>query len=154
MKSLITRFASIGTIFSLVLAGLSATTPAQILGPSASVHVHKGAISVFNATLVKVTAVCSGGGLGTITAEVIQTADQSSNGQGADGTGTETVKCNGQSQNVAVTPATAATYNIGEATAIVTLTDMMGVTVASTTRPIVLGFSVIEGMEQEQGGND
>ena len=153
MKSLITRFASIGTIFSLVLAGLSATTPAQILGPSASVHVHKGAISIFNNTLVKVTAVCSGGGLGTITAEVIQTADQSSNGQGADGTGTETVKCNGQSQTVAVTPF-GATYNIGQATAIVMLMDASTLTVASTTRTIVLRFPVIEGMEQEQGGND
>jgi len=153
MKSLITRFASIGTIFSLVLAGLSATTPAQIVAPSPSVHVHKGAISVFNETLVKVTAVCSGGGLGTISLEVIQTADQSSNGQATDAEGFETVKCNGQSQNVAVTPPGFG-YNIGEATAIVMLMDASFVTVASTTRTIVLRFPVIEGMEQEQGGND
>ena len=153
MKSLLTRFASIGTIFSLVLAGSSATTPALTLDPSASVHVHKGAISVFNETLVKVTAVCSGGGLGTISVQVTQTADQSSNGQATDAKGFETVKCNGQSQNVAVTPP-GFTYNIGEATAIVMLMDASFVTVASTTRTIVLGFPVIEGMEQEQGGND
>ena len=153
MKSLITRFASIGTIFSLVLAGLSATTPAQILGPSASVHVHKGAISIFNDTLVKVTAVCSGGGLGSISLEVIQTEDQSSNGLATDAKGFETVKCNGQSQDVAVTPP-GFTYNIGGATAIVMLMDASAVTVASTTRPIVLRFPVIEGMEEEQGGND
>ncbi|TLZ44770.1 MAG: hypothetical protein E6K32_04970 [Gammaproteobacteria bacterium] len=153
MKSLITRFASIGTIFSLVLAGLSATTPAQILGPSASVHVHKGAISVFNETIVKVTAICSGGGLGSLSVEVIQTADQSSNGLATDAKGFETVKCNGQSQDVAVTPP-GFTYNIGGATAIVMLMDASAVTVASTTRPIVLRFPVIEGMEEEQGGND
>lgn len=154
MKSLLTRFASIGTIFSLVLAGLSATTPAQIAGPSASVHVHKGAISFDNTTIVKVTAVCSGGGLGTLNVEVIQTADQSSNGQATDASNvTETVKCNGQPQNVAVSPF-GFTYNIGEATAIVMLMDASAVTVASTTRTIVLGFPVIEGMEQEQGGND
>ena len=153
MKSLITRFASIGTIFSLVLAGLSATTPAQIVSPAASVHVHKGAISVFNVPLIKVTAVCSGGGLGNINVQVIQTADQSSNGLATDSTGSESVKCNGQPQNVAVTPF-GATYNIGEATAIVMLMDASFVTVASTTRTIVLRFPVIEGMEQEQGGND
>ena len=153
MKSLITRFASIGTIFSLVLAGSSATTPALTLGPSASVHVHKGAISVFNVPLVKVTAVCSGGGLGNINVEVIQTADQSSNGLDTDSTGSESVKCNGQSQTVAVTPF-GATYNIGQATAIVMLMDASTLTVASTTRTIVLGFPVIEGMEEEQGGND
>ena len=149
MKSLITRFASIGTIFSLVLAGLSATTPAQIVGPS----VHKGAISFDNTTIVKVTAVCSGGGLGTLSVEVIQTADQSSNGKATNAEGFETVKCNGQSQNVAVTPPDF-TYNIGEATAIVMLMDANGVPVASTTRTIVLRFPVIEGMEEEQGGND
>src|SRR5947199_3634147 len=114
MKSLLTRFASIGTIFSLVLAGLSATTPAQIAGPSASVHVHKGAISFINTTIVKVRAVCSGGGLGTINARVIQTADQSSNGQATYAMGSDTVKCNGQSQNVAVT-IFGITYNIGQA---------------------------------------
>ena len=152
MKSLITRFASIGTIFSLVLAGLSATTPALTVVSSASVHVHKGAISVFNATLVKVTAVCSGGGLGTISLQVSQTADQSSNGLATDAKGFETVKCNGQTQNVAVTPP-GFTYNIGEATATVMLM-VNGVPVASTTRTIVLRFPVIEGMEQEQGGND
>ena len=152
MKSLLTRFASIGTIFSLVLAGSSATTPAQTLYSSASVHVHKGAISVFNQTLVKVTAVCSGGGLGTISLEVIQTEDQSSNGQATDAKGFETVKCNGQPQNVAVSPF-GFTYNIGEATATVMLM-VNGVPVASTTRTIVLRFPVIEGMEQEQGGND
>jgi len=153
MKSLITRFASIGTIFSLVLAGLSATTPAQIVGPAASVHVHKGAISVFNVAFIKVTAVCSGGGLGNINVQVIQTADQSSNGLATDSTGSESVKCNGQPQNVAVTPF-GATYNIGQATAIVMLMDASTLTVASTTRTIVLRFPVIEGMEQEQGGND
>ena len=153
MKSLITRFASIGTIFSLVLAGLSATTPAQIVGPAASVHVHKGAISVFNVAFIKVTAVCSGGGLGSISLEVMQTEDQSSNGLATDAKGFETVKCNGQSQNVAVTPP-GFTYNIGEATAIAMLMDASAVTVASTTRTIVLGFPVIEGMEEEQGGND
>jgi len=156
MKSLITRFASIGTIFSLVLAGSSATTPALTLGPSgpsASVHVHKGAISFDNTTIVKVTAVCSGGGLGTLNVEVIQTADQSSNGQATDASNvTETVKCNGQPQNVAVSPF-GFTYNIGEATATVMLM-VNGVPVASTTRTIVLRFPVIEGMEQEQGGND
>ena len=153
MKSLLTRFASIGTIFSLVLAGLSATTPAQIAGPSASVHVHKGAISFDNTTIVKVTAVCSGGGLGTLNVEVIQTADQSSNGQATGASNvTETVKCNGQPQNVAVSPF-GFTYNIGEATATVMLM-VNGVPVASTTRTIVLRFPVIEGMEQEQGGND
>ena len=153
MKSRLTRFASIGTIFSLVLAGLSATTPALTVVSSASVHVHKGAISVFNATLVKVTAVCSGGGLGTISLQVSQTADQSSNGLATDAKGFETVKCNGQSQDVAVTPP-GFTYNIGGATAIVMLMDASAVTVASTTRPIVLRFPVIEGMEEEQGGND
>ena len=155
MKSLITRFASIGTIFSLVLAGLSTTTPALTLGPSgpsASVHVHKGAISFANTTIVKVRAVCSGGGLGTINARVIQTADQSSNGQATDAMGSDTVKCNGQSQNVAVT-IFGITYNIGQAQAIVMLLDGTGATVASKTATIVLGFTVIEGMEEEQGGN-
>ena len=152
MKSLITRFASIGTLFSLVLAGSSITTPAQIVDPS-FVHISRGAIGLFfastNEVLAKVTALCTGG-TGTVTVTITQTMAQSNANTNANGTGTSSVKCDGQLRTVAVSVG-AFTANIGEATGVVMLSAPSGP--ATQTRTIVLGFPVIEHMEEEDGGN-
>src|SRR2546421_75231 len=85
MKSLITRFASIGMILSLVLAGSSATLAQYVVSPS--LHIHRGAISFFpfaNQVLAKVTASCTGG-TGTVTVIVDQKAAQSNANRDATG---------------------------------------------------------------------
>jgi len=152
MKSLFTRFASIGVLFSLVLAGSSVTTPAQTVDPS-FVHIHRGAVGALvpgaNNVLAKVTALCTGG-TGTVTVTITQTMAQSNANTNANGTGTSSVKCDGQLRTVAVSVG-AFTANIGEATGVVMLSAPSGP--ATQTRTIVLGFPVIEHMEEEDGGN-
>jgi hypothetical protein len=161
-RSLITRFASIGTICSLVLAGSSATTWAQLASPSLSVHIHKGAVAGFyaaNTVLVKITALCTGGitGLvsGSVHVQVDQSADQSTGNQDTSGMADYPVKCNGQPQTIAADvgfDTNVPGFNLGSATASVTLFAPSGV--ISSVRTIVIGFPVIEGMEEEQGGNE
>ena len=156
MKSLITRFASMGTILSLVVAGSSA----QMLGlpgtGSQSLHIHKGAISyfpAFNEVLAKITASCTGG-TGTVTVTITQSAAQSNANMAATGSGASSVKCDGHARTIAVS-VSASYANIGEAAATAMLTvGASMVPVATAMRTIELRFPVIEGMEQEQGGND
>jgi len=154
MKSLLTRFASIGTILSLIWAGSSAQTLG--LPGSPSLHIHKGAISFFltsNEVLAKVTASCTGGP-GMVVVTITQTAAQSNAGMAAGpGFGSSTVKCDGQPRAIAVSVGLTDYYNIGQATAMATLTGGNGMQV-SATRTIELRFPVLEGMEEEQGGND
>ena len=156
MKSLITRFASMGTILSLVVAGSSA----QMLGlpgtGSQSLHIHKGAISyfpAFNEVLAKITASCTGG-TGTVTVMITQSAAQSNANMPATGSGDSSVKCDGHARTIAVS-VSASYANIGEAAATAMLTvGASMVPVATAMRTIELRFPVIEGMEEEQGGND
>ena len=152
MKSRITRFASIGMILSLVLAGSSATLAQYVVSPS--LHIHKGAISyfpAFNEVLAKITASCTGG-TGTVTVMITQSAAQSNANMPATGSGDSSVKCDGHARTIAVS--VSANYaNIGEAAATAMLT-VGASTVATAMRTIELRFPVIEGMEEEQGGND
>jgi len=152
MKSRITRFASIGMILSLVLAGSSATLAQYVVSPS--LHIHKGAISyfpAFNEVLAKITASCTGG-TGTVTVTITQSAAQSNANMAATGSGASSVKCDGHARTIAVS--VSANYaNIGEAAATAMLT-VGASTVATAMRTIELRFPVIEGMEEEQGGND
>ena len=148
MKSLITRIASIG-IFSLVLAGSSATTQAQALDPT-SVHVHKGAVALYvpsvNAVLIKVTVVCTGG-TGTVMVTVTQTAAQSNANTATSGSGSSSVKCDGHRRSVAVSVG-AFDANLGDATATAMLTPPMGPSVTDT-QTIVIGFPVVSTEEEE-----
>jgi hypothetical protein len=59
----------------------------------------------------------------------------------------------GQPRAIAVSVGFANFYNIGEATAMATLTDGFSTQVVAS-RTIELRFPVLEGMEEEQGGND
>ena len=144
MKTLIAIF----SFFSLALA---ATTPAAA---ASTVHIHKGAVALFvpseNMAIAKVTATCSGG-TGTVTVMITQTAAQSNAGTAASGTGSSSVKCDGLLRTIAVSVGSAFD-NLGVATATVMLTAISGP--ATETRTIVIGFPVIENMEQEEGGND
>jgi hypothetical protein len=153
MKSLITRFVSIGAIFSLLLVGWTARTRAQLFGDP-SVHIHKGAVALFapsiNSVLAKVTAHCTGG-TGSVAVRITQTAAQSNADTPASGTGSSTVKCDGQDRDVAVSTGVFQA-NLGEATAMVTLTPPSG-TPVTATRTINIAFPVLENMEEEQGGN-
>ena len=154
MKSLITRFASMGTILSLVVAGSSATLAQYVVSPS--LHIHKGAISyfpAFNEVLAKITASCTGG-TGTVTVTITQSAAQSNANMAATGSGASSVKCDGHARTIAVS-VSASYANIGEAAATAMLTvGASMVPVATAMRTIELRFPVIEGMEEEQGGND
>ena len=85
---------------------------------------------------------------------ITQTAAQSNAGMPAGpGFGSSTVKCDGQPRAIAVSVGLTDYYNIGQATAMATLTGGNGMQV-SATRTIELRFPVLEGMEEEQGGND
>jgi hypothetical protein len=103
-----------------------------------------------NMAIAKVTATCTGG-TGTVTVTINQTAAQSNANASASGTGSSSVKCDGMLRTIAVSVGSAFD-NIGVATATVVLTATSGP--ATETRTIVIGFPVIEGMEQEEGGND
>jgi hypothetical protein len=156
MKSLITRFASIGTIFSFVLAGL---TPAAAVAAN-TVRIHKGAeVSTYDVgrtdVLLKVTANCSLGANGTVTVNIEQLATESSNGTATiSSTGTSPVRCNGQDQTVAVTVEGGVPgFNLGTATAEVTLARTPDISIQISDQPIVLLFPVLEHMEEEEGGN-
>jgi hypothetical protein len=156
MKSLITRFASIGAIFSLVLVGL---TPAAAVAALNSVRIHKGAeVSIFNpgqnSALLKVTANCSTGLNATVTVNIEQTAMESSNGTATTGTGTSPVQCNGKDQTVAVTVVSPTPGpNLGTATAEVTFTRTGDTQIMISDKKIDLLFPVLEHMEEEEGGN-
>jgi hypothetical protein len=153
MKSLITRFASIGSIVSLAVGGSSAGT---LTSPASPVHIHKGAsVTIGNDVLAKVTAVCPGTGPpanGQVVVEINQTSMQSNNGVGADAFGNESVTCDGTPHTVAV-GVFGYTYNLGDATATVTLFDSTLTQIGSEMRPIKIGFPVVETMEEEEGGN-
>jgi hypothetical protein len=168
MKSLITRFASIGTIFSLVLAALSATALAQIplvVPPAAtSVHTHRGvvALGTGSALVAKVTAVCSGG-TGTVKVTVTQmAADSSVDGTATSlsiGTYSSPVKCDNTPRTIAVhLPLdTNKGPNLGAGTATATLTVTNGAAMSitsETNEPVQIVFPVGEQHEEEQGGNE
>jgi hypothetical protein len=150
MKSLITRFASIGSIFALVLASSSAwAVPTPI-----SVRVHKVAvISSDGKVLVEVTGACMGTGTLPVIVMIDQSTAQSHAGTSATGSGMSTVKCDATStpQTVAltVTPTTGK-YNLGDATA----SDIqLGATASEIDKPIEIVFPVGEKHEEEEGLN-
>jgi len=147
MKTLI----AILSFFSLAVA---AATPAAAQN---FVHLHKGAISFAfarNGVLAKVTAVCTGAD-GTVAVTITQTGDQSNSSPPAtvSGMGSSTVECNGQSKTIAVSVHLLGA-NIGDATASATLTVPMAMPVTDGPKTIRIRFPVLEGMEQEEGGND
>jgi hypothetical protein len=158
MKSLITRFARIGSIFSLVLAASSAAALPPPPVPM-SVRVHEVATISYNGTvLVEVTAQCSGppGSTLPVSVELAQLAGQSHAGTAAAGTGVSSVACDTNRQTVALTvPATTGPFNLGDATA-----DSVRLgagnpneTTNEIMKPIQIVFAVGENHEQEEGGN-
>jgi hypothetical protein len=152
MKSLITRFASIGSIFALVLAASSAAAvPLPI-----SVNVHEVATISYNGTvLVEVAAACSGGGTLPVSVELTQSTTQSHAGTAAAGTGVSSVSCNSMRQSVALTvPATTGPFNLGDATAdSVSLGLPDPSELKEIMKPIQIVFAVGENHEEEEGGN-
>jgi hypothetical protein len=168
MKSLITRFASIGSIFSLVLAGLSATALAVVILPppnATSVHTHRSVVSTgtYAGLVAKVTAVCSGG-TGKVRVTIVQMAAQNS----VDGTMTTAsssqnnfdspVVCDNTSRTIGVHINTAPVEgapNLGAATATTTLTvtPSVGPPVTTTeTNNVEVVFPVGENHEEESPG--
>jgi len=151
MKTLI----AILSFFSLAFA---AATPAAAQN---FVHVHKGAISVFgascNSVAVKVTARCVGGMTdlnGVVHVHLNQSAGQSNADVAAVGDGNSSVECDGTVRTIAVSLGGQPFINLGRAT-VSNITLTVGTTVLTeTAHDIVIGFPVIEHMEQEDGGND
>lgn len=141
MKSLITRIASIG-IFSLVLAGLSATTQAQTINPS--VEVDKAVImgeQTSTIVLVEVTYTCIAGAATTVSVSISQTSGDSSNGVGGSGSGSEPVACNGKPRRISVSIPNAfgPTFNLGRATVVAHL-NMGVMSIATETETLRIGF--------------
>jgi hypothetical protein len=144
MKSLITRIASIG-IFSLVLAGLSATTQADITDPT-QVHIDKAVVNIYGASvtsvLIEVTALCYGG-TGLITVHISQSSTQSNAGTTTTNAGpyTQQVKCDGEPRTVAVSTGVLP-INMGQADVTAALMATSGS--PSKTRTIGVGFPATE----------
>jgi hypothetical protein len=146
MKSLIRRFASIGAIFSLVLAASSATMQAQD-AISPSVEVDKAVImgeQTSTIVLVEVTFLCVASTANHVTVTITQLSTDSSNGIGGGPvTASEPVSCNGKPRRIAVsivngTPAVP-TFNLGKAT--VTAKLFLGaVEIANDTETKGIGF--------------
>jgi hypothetical protein len=144
-------------ILSFFPLALAAAPP-----PPPFVHVHKGAISVFgansNSVAVKVTARCTGG-LGDLNGVVhvhlMQAGGQSNADALAVGDGSSTVECDDTVRTIAVSLGGQPNINLGKAT-VSMITLKIGVTTVATEsdHDIVIGFPVIEHMEQEEGGND
>jgi hypothetical protein len=168
MKSLITRFASIGSIFALVLAGWSATALAVILpSPNAtSVHTHRSVVSTgtYAGLVAKVTAVCSNG-TGKVRVTIVQMAAQNSvDGTTATASSSSNsfdspVVCDNTSRTIAVhinTSTADGAPNLGAATATTTLTVTPSVglpaTTTETNKPVEVVFPVGENHEEESPG--
>jgi hypothetical protein len=167
MKSLVTRFASIGSIFSLVLAGLSATALAVILPPpnATSVHTHRSVVSTgtYAGLVAKVTAVCSGG-TGKVRVTIVQMAAQNSvDGTTATASSSSNnfdspVVCDNTSRTIAVhiNSYPPPGPNLGAATATTTLTVTPSVglpaTNTETNKPVEVVFPVGENHEEESPG--
>jgi hypothetical protein len=171
MKSLITRFASIGTIFSLVLAGLSATALAVILPPpppnATSVHTHRSVVSTgtYAGLVAKVTAVCSNG-TGKVRVTIVQMAAQNSvDGTTATASSSSNsfdspVVCDNTSRTIAVhinTSNVDGAPNLGAASATTTLTVtppsmVPPATTTETNQPVEVVFPVGENHEEESPG--
>jgi hypothetical protein len=129
----------------LVVLGLTlalVTGSGALAAPGTSISVApKAFVSFFGFLLeTQVTVQCSGG-LGDISGTVTQTAADSGNGVGATGsTFGETANCDGTSHKVAVTfiPDTSA-FNIGKATASMTLFTPSGTATDTRTIQIIAG---------------
>jgi len=154
MKSLITRFASIGTIFalatifSLVFTGSSARTQAQSIDTIApSVEVNKAVImgeQTSTIVLVEVTYTCATGTANNVSVKITQASMDSSNGVGGGPvTDSEPVSCNGKPRRVAVSILNATpgvpTFNLGKATFVANL-NMGTVSITSDTETTGIAF--------------
>jgi hypothetical protein len=133
----LTRFAAL-VVLGLALALVTGVSPAAASGTSITIAPKATIAAGFSGFRIgiQVTAQCSGG-TGLIVMQVSQTAAQANSGFAASGSGSENVKCDGQSHKIALTVFAfvgPTGFSNGYATANATLTAPSGN--ASDTRTI------------------